>query len=133
MWAGVQQPLYQSSNSATKWRRSNTTLHCVRPTYHPHQGCSTFHILKTAHFEDLQKSVSNSWGDILFNCLSRILLCLNRFLIDHVATKLAQFCHIFLGQSVFLIGPHNAASLGCWPGSRVWTNQKEFVKKSFPS
>ena len=47
----------------------------------------------------------------------RILLCPNRFLIDHVATKLAQFCHIFLGQSVFLIGPHNAASLGCWPGS----------------
>ena len=36
-------------------------------------------------------------------------------------------------QSVFLIGPHTPATLGCWPGSSVWTNQTKVVKKSFPS
>ena len=36
-------------------------------------------------------------------------------------------------QSVFLIGPHTPATLGCRPGSNVWTNQKKVVKKSFPS
>ena len=46
----------------------------------------------------------------------------------------ADFVTFFWSSlSVFLIGPHTPATLGCWPGSSVWTNQKKVVKKSFQS
>ena len=31
-------------------------------------------------------------------------------------------------HNFFLIGPHTPATLGCWPGSRVWTNREKIVK-----
>ena len=46
----------------------------------------------------------------------------------------ADFVTFFWSSlSVFLIGPHTPATLGCWPGSSVWTNQTKVVKKSFPN
>ena len=46
----------------------------------------------------------------------------------NIALSWKGLLHIF-----FLIGSHTPATIGCWPGSSVWTIQKKVVKKSFPS
>ena len=47
----------------------------------------------------------------------------------HVVTKPAQILsHFFWNiQSIFLIGPHTPATLGCWPGSSACVDQSERI------